>query len=127
MTRDQLELKAATRGYACDASVTDDRLNRVHPRMLNGRPDLITAKIASHLDATTEQVGEWTSSPHYVAPYDLGEAVSEIIAPPTTDDAAKMVRLPSYSVVAVCKGSSESFDGDNIQPRELTYTIMRSL
>jgi hypothetical protein len=127
MTRDQLASKAWTLGYACDASVTDDRLNRVHPRMLNGRPDLITAKIASHLDATTEQIREWTASPHYVAPYDLGEVGGEIIAPPTTDDAAKMVRLPSYSVVAVCKGSCESFDGDNIQPLGLTYTILRSL
>jgi hypothetical protein len=127
MTRDQLASKAATRGYACDASVTDDRLGRVHPRMLNGRPDLMKKALASHLDATTEQVREWTASPHYVAPYDLGEVGSEIIAPPTTDDAAKMVRLPSYSVVAVCKGSGESFDGDNIQPLGLTYTILRSL
>jgi hypothetical protein len=126
MTRDQLASKAATRGYACDSSVTDDRLGRVHPRMLNGRPDLMKKALASHINATTEQVREWTASPHYVAPYDLGEVGSEIIAPPTTDDAAKMVRLPSYGVVAVCRGSGESFDGDTSQPRELTYTILRS-
>jgi hypothetical protein len=127
MTRDQLASKAATRGYTCDASVTDDRLSRVHPRMLNGRPDLITAKLASHLDATADQIREWTASHHYVAPYDLGEAGSEIIAPPTTDDASKVVRLPSFRAVAACKGSGESFNGETSRPREMTYTILRSL
>lgn len=125
MTRSDLEQRAATRGYSLHESVTDERLARISPRMLNGKPELLTKKNAIYLDATKEQVTEWIAARCRIASYDLGAVGDVVIAPPTTDEQLKLVILPQFEIVAKCEGQGERTDGDRQSQGGLVYTILR--
>ena len=125
MTRDGLTKRAATRGYELHESVTDDRLARINPRMLNGKPELLTRKNAIYLDATKEQIDEWIAARCRIASYDLGTVGDVVIAPPATDEQLKLVVLPQYTVVAKCEGQGERTDGERHSQGALVYTILR--
>jgi len=125
MNRSELEKRAATKGLTLSASVTDERLARIHPAMRNGRPDRITAENAHHLDAPRDTVDEWIAREYMVASYDLGNPGDEIVAPPYVDEQLHVVVLPSFRVVAVCTGAGETNDGDRMTPCEMCFTILR--
>lgn len=125
MNRNELEKKAATKGLSLSASVTDERLARIHPAMLNGRPDRLTSENAHHLDAPRETVAEWIASEYMVASYDLGKPGDEIVAPMYVDEDLNVVVLPSFSVVAVCTGAGQASDGDSVTSCEMYFTILR--
>lgn len=124
ITRDQLEKRASSKGYTLHENVTDDRLAKINPRMLNGRPEKLTKKNARHIDATKEQIEAWIAAGCHVAAYDLGDVGSEVIAPPTAVDDLMLVMLPSFRVMAKCEGSGERTDGDGVKAVGLTYTIL---
>ena len=124
MTRNQLEQRASSRGYTLHESVTDERLGRINPKMLNAKPELLTKKNSRYLDASKDQIESWLAAGCHIAAYDLGGIGDEVIAPPTTMDDLMLVVLPSFRVVAKCEGTGERTDGDKHTAVGLTYTIL---
>lgn len=124
-TRTSIEQKAERMGFGVHESVTDERLARINPRMLNGRPDRLTKKNVRWLDVSREQGDQWISEGCHIASYDLGQPGDEVIAPPIADKQLALVILPSFRVVAVVEGQGESTDGDNTNACGMMYTILR--
>lgn len=124
MNRDDLAKLAATRGYTLHDSVTDERLARIHPRMLNGKPERLDKRAGSYLDAAPARVKQWIAEGCLIASYALGAPGDEVVAPPTTDNSLMLVVLPSFRVVAVVTGQGESHDGDHTAAVEMAFTIL---
>ena len=125
LTREFIEKKAATMGLVVHESVTDERLARINPRMLNGRPERLSKNHTSVLDATREQFERWIEDGCYVAPYDLGKIGEEVIAPPVTDKQLALVLQPSFCVVAVIEGTGETIGDEEPVRHAMAFTILR--
>ncbi len=106
-------------------SVSDDRLARINPKMLNARPDKVTKKNAIHLNADKADIDQWIKDECYVASYSLGKPGDEVIAPPTVDKELALVILPSFRVVAVVNGDGERTDGNSVSRGGMSYTILK--
>jgi hypothetical protein len=125
ITRDKLEQKAAARGYALHESVTDERLAKINPRMLTGKPERLTDENCIYLDADRAQLEQWIADRCFIVPFVIGPVGEEAVGPPTTIEEQSLVYLPSFRIVAICEGQGMRTDRDEVSTSEMTFTILR--
>jgi hypothetical protein len=125
ITREKFEQKATARGYTLHESVTEERLAKINPKMLTGKPERLTDENCVYLDADREQLEQWIADRCFIVPFVLGPVGEEVIGPPATNEEQSLVYLPSFRIVAICDGQGIRTDRDEVSTSEMTFTILR--